>query len=285
VNIISWNIQAGKGVDGVIDLERIVKVVKQMGQGDIMCFQEVVRDEGTIETTEDQVTQLTSCFPEHHCVFGPAVDRLTNTGRIQFGNLVLSRLPVIYTTIHKLPQPADSSTKNMPRQAIEVVVSDKGCVYRIVTTHLEYFSATQCHAHVDYLCQLNRETIERVAFPSIEGGDGFYASGPETELNIFCGDFNLNVDSTDYQKLVGVKNGDRTEHGESYALHDAWRIAYPDTEHKPTCGIFDHDQWPEGAHCRDFFFVTTSLAGKVAGIKVDTETAASDHQPLMLTLT
>ena len=54
--------------------------------------------------------------------------------------------------------------------------------------------------------------------------------------------------------------------------------------HDPTCGIYDHDQWPQGAHARDFFFVSDALAGRVKDVVVDTKTNASDHQPVLLVL-
>lgn len=43
-------------------------------------------------------------------------------------------------------------------------------------------------------------------------------------------------------------------------------------------------QWPQGPHCRDFIFVSAGLARQVRRIEVDTETLASDHQPIMVEL-
>jgi len=65
---------------------------------------------------------------------------------------------------------------------------------------------------------------------------------------------------------------------------DCWRHLHGGKEHDPTCGIFDHVQWKEGAHCRDFFFVSPEVADNVTGMSVETNTAASDHQPLKITL-
>ena len=67
-------------------------------------------------------------------------------------------------------------------------------------------------------------------------------------------------------------------------LKDAWTTAKPNQVHAPTCGIYDHEQWAEGPHCRDFFFVCEELADCIEDIFVDTETRASDHQPIVLTL-
>jgi len=39
-----------------------------------------------------------------------------------------------------------------------------------------------------------------------------------------------------------------------------------------------------GPHARDFWFVGADLAPRVKSVEVDTETDASDHQPVWLTL-
>ena len=39
--IVTWNIQYGKGVDGVLDLGRIVDTVRAKGDFDVLCVQEI----------------------------------------------------------------------------------------------------------------------------------------------------------------------------------------------------------------------------------------------------
>ena len=78
---------------------------------------------------------------------------------------------------------------------------------------------------------------------------------------------------------------DDGEFGEGVdCVKDAWTIAYPDRDHDPTCGIHDHQSWPEGPHCRDFFFVGGECARQVQSFHVDVDTDASDHQPLRICL-
>jgi len=274
MNIISWNIQAAKGVDGYTRVDRIAAVLQAMGEADIICCQEVIQD--TASERADQVRQLARCFPDHKPFFGAAIDRPSAGGRLRFGNLVLSRLPVMQCALHKLPQPADSGTRNMPRQAVEVMIQQGGRPCRIVTTHLEYFSAVQRSAQVAYLQALYRETRARAANPTLPGGTGLYASVQETEATILCGDLNLTLDSADYRRLVG-------NHRDG-SLLDAWSLLYPEAERPPTCGVFDRVQWQEGPHCRDYFFVAPELAARVSAVTVDTGTDASDHQPIKLTL-
>lgn len=276
--IISWNIQAAKGVDGKVDVERIAKVIKGLGDADVICLQEVLHDIDETETSLQEVPPsqaelLAEFFPQHREIFGAAIDRQSASGRSLFGNMILSRLPVLNVFMHKLPQPADPDNLNMPRQAIEVLLQTGEEVVRVVTTHLDFFSVKQRQAQVEYLCALQHEFDQRYHLPSPAGSKA-YQSAPETNKTVFCGDFNLPVASEQYQQITTAATG----------LQDAWRLVHGEKEHDATCGIYDHEQWAEGPHCRDFFFVSDALSGQVTGLLVDVETAASDHQPFRLDL-
>ena len=274
MEIISWNIQAALGTDGVTDTDRIAAVMRAMGDPDLICLQEIGQRFGR---PDDQVEQLARQFPDHTAFFGPAIDRLSDDGasRERFGNVILSRLPVLHTARHRLPQPADPEHLNMPRQATEVVVPYGAQLCRVLTTHLEYFAAPQRSAQADYLAQTCADACRRAAHrsPTLVGKDGAYASAFETALTVVCGDFNCEPGSADYRRLLADDG-----------LLDAWRLVHGDAEHAPTCGIFDHRQWPDGAHCRDFFLLTPELKDAVSGLAVNVDTNASDHQPLLLTL-
>ncbi len=39
LNLISWNIQWGRGMDGEVDLVRIVDTIQRIGDFDIICLQ------------------------------------------------------------------------------------------------------------------------------------------------------------------------------------------------------------------------------------------------------
>jgi len=269
--LLLCNIQAAKGVDGVTSTERIANVIKEFSNADILCLQEVMRTED-----EDQVTELSAFFPEHMPIFGAAIDRLDSPGRLQFGNMILSRLPVSQVVLHKLPQPAEPKSKHMPRQAIEIIVQYNDLPLRVTTTHLDFFAQNQRSAQIKYLTEHFQECCDRALQPSPPGGAKQFASLPETARSIYCGDFNLIVDSDDYQVV--------TSEAATSPLVDCWRLIHKAQEHHPTCGIFDHVQWQEGAHCRDFFFVSQAIAQLVTGMSVEVQTAASDHQPLKITL-
>ena len=278
--VLTWNIQNAKGVDGTISLERIASVIKQMGDPDVICLQEISRHmplkEG--EVGPDQIAEISELFPAHEVIFGPAVEgACAGEGpRWQFGNATLSRLPVLSVFQHALPQPSEPGLRHMARQAIELTVRANQFPLRVVNTHLEFHSSSQRLAQVGRLRAIHSEITANNTHPP-----SFDAAGPYKALHrpadcVLCGDFNMDVDSTEYTIML---NGvDETR------LHDAWRRFHPGREHDPTCGIYDQQQWPQGAHCRDFFFVTETIAHQIAELSVNTATDASDHQPLLLTL-
>ena len=284
MRIVSWNIQCGLGVDGRVDLGRIAGVIADMGPADVICLQEVARFNPKMDggACHDQLQELAEYFPGYETLFGAAIDRHhSGTGRRwQFGNAILTNLPIIQTFAHSLPQPAPANpVKHMPRQALEAVVMQGTVPWQIVTTHLEFHSKTQRIAQIQRLRSLFDETLANQAYSPEECGDDPYAATPRPVRTVLCGDFNAEVDNEDYNTLMQPFSGDRA------LFHDAWRALNGNAPHAPTCGLFDHQQWPQGPHCRDYFFVSHNLADAVTAVEVYSATDASDHQPLAITLT
>jgi endonuclease/exonuclease/phosphatase family metal-dependent hydrolase len=275
ISILSWNIQYGLGVDGAVDLDRIAATCRALGDADIVCLQEVSVGFGELApaAAADQVAALARLFAGHEPVFVPAVDRPGAAGRRRFGNMILSRLPVLDVVAHALPRPADPAAMNMQRHALEAVVATGAGALRVVTTHLEYHSQAQRLAQAERLAALEAEWRARAATPS-PAGRGPYAALPPVDGTVLCGDFNFPLDEPGYTALTAPGAG----------MVDAWPALHGAAPHAPTCGVHDFRQWPQGAHARDFFFVSAPLAPRLAALAVDTETAASDHQPLLLTL-
>ncbi|WP_421781193.1 endonuclease/exonuclease/phosphatase family protein [Kiloniella litopenaei] len=281
--IISWNIQCGLGTDGLVNLDRIAKVIKSHDDPDIICLQEVARFDPVSDKGQaaDQYTILSELFPEHIPFFGPAIDHLYpgEDNRRQFGNMILSRRPVLQVFNHLLPQPRPKKPcKNMPRQALEVVVNLESGPLRITTTHLEYHCEKQRYEQAQYLCEVQRDVISNLDYFQIAPQTGPYAAIPRPERSVICGDFNAVVGEKTYRLL----NSEIPEISRHYI--DAWPIFHKNAPHAPTCGIFDPEQWPEGPHCRDFFFITEGLVSEMKNVFIDEQTDASDHQPVILEL-
>jgi endonuclease/exonuclease/phosphatase family metal-dependent hydrolase len=265
--ILSWNIQNGRGGDGRFDPARIARVARSMGEADVFCFQEVARLDPAFDGGADQVAQLQALFPGYEAVFGPALIR----GERQYGNLLLSRLPVRQVFNHLLPHPGEGGIKHMQRQAIEAVVEAPFGALRVMTTHLEYYSAAHRAAQVARLRAIQQEVAANEALPAKDATSP-YDPVPRPAALVLCGDFNLAPGDAQYHELFQPP------------LIDAWRHARPHESHPPTTGLFDRRQWPMGGHCRDYFAVTPEVAARIDTVDCETESDASDHQALRLAL-
>jgi len=278
--ILSWNIQNGMGCDGGISLTKIADVIFNMGTPDIICLQEVSRglildDSGR---PADQIAGLAGLFQGYELIFGVAVDAADPAGgkRWQFGNVVLSRLPLLSVALHPLPRPAVQGTRCMTRQATEVAVSCPSGPLRVINTHLEYHSRTQKLARIERLREIQREALEEQGRPRRVEETGPYQFVARPVEAVLCGDFNILHGSEEYDNLLEPLAGTKQR------FHDAWNIARPNCMHEPTCGVHDRRLWPQGPHCRDFFFVAGACVDRVRAVRIDAATDASDHQPLLL---
>lgn len=278
-SIVSWNIQYGKGVDGRIDFPRIANVIKSGGEPDVICLQEIaVRFPALgVGAEGDQVAILAQLFPNYRAIFYPALEWLEDKqGPRQFGNMILSRLPIYSALSHPLPRPADASTTHMQRHVVEVIVQAGNTVLRIATTHLEYYSLVQRTAQTERLRALEAEWVANDLHPP-RAGRATYIDRPRALGTIWCGDFNFPLEEPNYTRMLAPI-------GPEAQLVDAWVLSHDKAPHAPTCGVHDHDQWAQGPHARDFFFVSANLSERVIDMTVDTQTDASDHQPIWLTL-
>ncbi len=282
MRVLSWNVQCARGVDDVIDVARIADVIREWADPDVICLQEVARHMGDIDGGEgaDQLAQLSAQFPGYTALFGSAIERrAAGSGRwSSFGNLILSRLPVIQVFRHMLPQPPEPGIKQMPRQATEAIVLMREKPIRVLTTHLEYHSERQRCAQTERLRILHSEICGQAQCTPLTSGTGPYASSPRPPQAVICGDFNFLPEDAAYRTMTG-EFGDATT-----SLIDAWRCVRGTQPHPSTCGVFDRVQWTEGPHCRDYFFVSEDLSGRVADVAVNGVTEASDHQPMLLEL-
>jgi endonuclease/exonuclease/phosphatase family metal-dependent hydrolase len=277
MRLLTWNIQCGKGCDGVTDLARIVSVAKSFVDADVFCFQEVSDNFAALDGGADQSARLAALLPDHRPVFRPAVETVDAGGRAhRFGNMTLSRLPVLQVASHLLPWPRTGVPRSMRRVALDVTLRAVFGPLRVVNTHLEFHSAAQREVQIMRLLDLQEEASTNPSDASAGHAEP-YGSQTVTASSLLCGDFNFDVTDSQHQLLHGSKRA-----GQNY--RDAWEIARPGQPRQPTCGIYDRAQWPGGADCRDFVFVTEDLASRVRRIEVDVTTSASDHQPVLIEL-
>jgi endonuclease/exonuclease/phosphatase family metal-dependent hydrolase len=286
MKLLSWNIQWCRGVDGRVDPARIAREARAMMDADVFCFQEVARGFDTLAASagEDQFALLAAEFPGYTAVEAVAVDVPADDGsRRQFGNLLLSRLPVRQAWRHLLPWPADPSHADMQRVAIEATIeaptglTNSGDL-RVTTTHLAYYSAAQRLAQCNALrgqhaaAQGHRQPPERA---DTSRGPFHWRSLPGA--GIVTGDFNCEPASPGHARMLSPFE-DATP-----PFLDAWECTHPGQPHAHTVGLYDTVQWPRRFAC-DFVFVSADLAPRIASFEVDAKSDASDHQALLLTL-
>jgi endonuclease/exonuclease/phosphatase family metal-dependent hydrolase len=281
MKLISWNIQWCRGCDGRVNPARISKVARDLADFDVLCLQEVARNYPDLpgSSGENQFETLAGLFSEYTVVKGVAMDVLAPGGDWrEFGNAIVTRLPILQVFRRLLPWPADPSVPSMQRSAVEVVLDTSSGPLRVTTTHLEYYSATQRAAQLEALRELQIEAAGHAAAPGQAKENGPFRTMPRPASGILTADFNFAPDDALHARLQtplarGVP-----------AYRDAWQLRHPGKPHAPTIGVHDKAQWPGPAIACDFIFVTEDLAHRVEEVVVDQSTDASDHQPVMLVL-
>ena len=283
MKLITWNIQWGCGVDGRVDLERIVRTARAIADFDVICFQEIADNFPGLRGNDaaDQFARLAELLPGYAGVEGCGVD-VSGEGsrRRRFGNAIFSRFAVLSARRHALPWPADPGKKTMPRVAVEATIQASMGPLRVTTTHLEYYSDVQRRAQARRLRSLHDEACQRsrsaAQFQNEESNVTFNPS-PQAADAILTGDFNFAPENPAYgdiqQPLAGGGPGYR----------DAWTIAHGHAPHPPTFCVHDK-AYAKQPYCCDFIYVSEGLAGRVQDVSVDSQTQASDHQPVLLEL-
>jgi len=284
MKLITWNVQWCRGVDGAVDPGRIVSEARRLADFDVLCLQEIADNYPDPRLAgsdgDDQFARLAQLLPGFTAVPGVAVDQPGGDGRRRrFGNMILSRLPVRQVYRHLLPYPCDPGVPGMPRIAVEAVVgTDTGDV-RVITTHLEYYSARQRMAQADALRAIYAEghAYARDARLTMSDG-GPFQTFVRPRATVITGDCNFEPDSDEYRRML------EPFADETPPLVDAWAAANPAKPHPATFKIHEKKTPTEPElHC-DFIFIGNELRDRIRDVRVDRATQASDHQPVILTL-
>lgn len=281
MKVLSWNIQWGRGLDGRVDLARTATVAREF-DADVYCFQEVAVNHPGLPggAAMNQPAWLAGLFLGYESAYGVGSDLPDGLGgRRQFGNLILSRRPVLQVLRHLLPWPAEAGVPSMQRVAVEAVIEAPefpGGAVRVITTHLEYFSATQRAAQ----CEALRAIVDAgwrhaTKPPANEELDPPFAVLPRGEGCVLCGDFNSPAGAPEQAALL--------RHGAAPACVNAWTVVHGAVPPAPTFGVHER-RYVEEPAVYDIFYVSENLAGKVANVIVDMGTTASDHQPVVLAM-
>ncbi len=267
MRIVTYNIHFAVGRDGFANLDRITEAVDG---ADVIALQEVERfwpRSGMI----DQPLGLGKRLPDYWWVYGPNLDLHSQAAfpgeaagqRRQFGNMVLSRTPILASENVPLPRLADGA-RSMRRGALEAIIETPSGGVRVVSTHLCYLSAPTRVAQV-------RRIFDRQAQVAGEGGawNGTHPPGTDWFLGdepampdqaIVAGDFNFGPNRPEYAATVG--------NGQSPFV-DAW----------PIVAGLRGGSTKDGERI-DQVWMTPNLVPRLRDAWVDETATGSDHHPL-----
>lgn len=284
ISILTWNVQWFRGLDGRVDPARVIAHAKSLVDFDVLCLQELSDNfpDPSLAGCDgrDQFTLVADLLPEYEVVYGIGSDHPAPHGRRKrFGNAIASRLPVQAVRRHLLPWPADAEVASMQRVAVDAVVMTGSGAVRVITTHLEYWSARQRSAQVDRLREIHTEAQGQARLGGLARDDGSpFERQAMPMATIVTGDFNMGPTDPAYARLL-APFGDGTSR-----FHDAWRSIHGATAQPPTFNVHErYTPTSEPVAC-DFVFVSDELAPHVRSVVVDSTTRLSDHQPVAVTL-
>ncbi len=283
MRLVSYNIQYGTGKDGRVDIDRIAG---EIADADVIAMQEVDRY-WSRSGMSDQVREITDRLPEHNWVYGPGVDldastrdsagRLENRRR-QFGNLLLSRPPILASKNRLLPKMNLHAQLSLQRTMLDGMIACPGGGVRVASVHLAHAAMSERLAQVERIRALQTEA----------GRDGGVLSGrhqnwrdadgssPWPHQSILLGDFNMSPDEAAYAAMVGPLDPKYGRITEMDGYLDAWIGAGGDTN-------AGHTKFEETGNRRiDYAFISPDLATGLRSVRVDTEAQGSDHQPLWM---
>lgn len=286
MKLVTYNIRYSLGKDGAYDLDRIVDAVRG---ADVIALQEVTRNFSQVPDA-DQPARIAELLPDFDWIYGPPVDfdagvrhddeGVRNNRRLQFGNMLLARWPILSGQLLLLPRMRTYDVINTRCGALEGVVDLPGGPLRVYSVHLGFLNHEERIAQIDYL-------LPQMLDAPLNGGA---ISGPEELWNgelvrgaplsedfVVLGDCNLKPDSPEYRRVVGEPDYYEGLHIVRQHLVDAWVQAGHPRDEGVTC--FDEKDISKSIGRLDYGFVSAGLAAKVKSAWIDDEASGSDHQP------
>jgi endonuclease/exonuclease/phosphatase family metal-dependent hydrolase len=280
MRLLSFNIQYGFGADGVYDLARAARVI---AGADIACLQEVDRH-WSRSGFDDQPARLSEMLGDRYTVFGPGFDMDASTvegGRVvnrrrQFGPMVISRWPILWSRLHLLPLAPMLDPINTQTCALEACIAPPWGPLRVVSVHL---------AHVgvgERLAQIAALKAALVPVGPWSGTDDEPARNWTESLSeppcpaemLWLGDFNSEPGSDEHRAIVGDT---------PYHPGARYRGAMVDAVAALGQRLHTHEKVIAGEvrlRQLDHVFVDAAYVPRLRRVWVDGGCAASDHLPL-----
>ena len=287
MKIVTYNVHYGVGLDGRYDIARIADAVRD---ADLVALQEVSRGNPGNEG-RDMVAELREALPAHFSVYASpfAVDMGSRIegGRavdlhFEFGNMVLSRTPILSSRNLVLPRRRSLDRLNLQRGALEAMVDTPFGPVRFYSVHLDHRSPDERLMQVRHLMR------EALAYPLTGGAlSGVTEMGfpepPHPEAFMLLGDFNMLPDGAEYREICGAPDH---EFGTALVMDRAVDAARLAGGGEPAVTCVDLDAPGDEARMKriDYGFVSAGLAARVRSTRVDATAAGSDHRPVWFEL-
>ncbi|MBY3219874.1 endonuclease/exonuclease/phosphatase family protein [Rhizobium laguerreae] len=282
MNFASYNIQYGFGLDGRYDLARIARSLER---ADVIALQEVTRGFSR-NGFADMVADIAALFPDYFWVYGPACDMHVEADedglqpvrgtRFQFGNMVLSRWPILATRTLLLPRSRTIGKINLQRGATEAVIDAPGGAIRVYSVHLDHVSADERIRQLQFLNARINAFVQEGG--SLTGGGEFdLLEPPLPEDYIIMGDFNMEPESPEYCALAGAGGGYYGRVARIGTPVDAFAAlkAYSPESYS----WMDPEDRGKRMHL-DYCFVSCGLLSRLKSVRIDTQSVGSDHFPV-----
>jgi endonuclease/exonuclease/phosphatase family metal-dependent hydrolase len=246
VRLVTFNTHHGVGEDSRHDLPRLAQVLAA-ADADVICLQEVDRYFGDRSEDVDQALLLSRAL-DMQLAWGPAIDepRSGDPARRQYGNALLSRLPILVSDVHPLPGGGE------PRSALRTMIELDGGTLWVTNTHVSTGNPERRARQVAALAALHTDSME---------------------AGVLVGDFNAGPDAPELAALRGrfADSWEQTQDRDDRAGWRFWQrgegLTHP--AHSPHRRI-------------DQVWVSPGLT--VAAARVLDAQGASDHLPLMVDL-
>jgi len=289
VKLVSYNIQYGFGSDGRYDLARIASAV---AGADIIALQEVERH-WSRTNHDDQPALLAELLPAYYFVYGPAFDMdassadggLVTNRRRQFGTMLLSRYPIVWSRLHSLPMRRMIDPLNTRNAALEGMIRTPVGPLRFLSLHLAHVGVAERLEQINYLmAQHHRCVVEGGPWSGVddEPDRNWTCGEPEPECPaeaIWLGDFNSEAGSAEYLRIIG-----ETPYHRGARYHGGFCDAAV-AAGVPSGSLHTHVKTIDGEtrlrqldHC----FVSPVLAPRVHCVMAMNDELGSDHHPLWI---
>lgn len=285
MKLASYNIQYGFGLDGHYDVARILAAVRE---ADVICLQEVtrgyVRNHGA-----DMIAEIAALMPDRFMVFSPATD--TDAGsaiidgkvvekRFQFGNMVISKTPILAHRMLNLPRRRSWDHLNLQRCATEALIDTAIGPLRIYSVHLDHRDPVERIEQLRFL-------VDRVTHYPAEGGalTGAHEFGlvdpPMAEDYVIMGDFNMQPETPEYRAIAGIPDPYYGRSPRAFQPCDALA-----TLAKTGPGAWS---WTEPSdrtvkQLLDYAFISPGLVRRLKNGWIDNDAPGSDHMPIWIEL-